>query len=497
MKSDSPRVHRHNRLMAFIHKILCATCRRSTTEWTRLSRGIERLEDDAFPPSLDEKLLSDAMTASAKARQASPIRSRASEVFTMRRALYGGSIAVVLLLAVAFLFPRSQGNSALADVARAMASVKSMHVVGWKVNGSGEKQRIEIWAKADGRCRIEYGDTELVVDDGEKLVSQVTYNGEASVSIYRSGEFPDLGQGMSYLDLFMGEQMVKKITKEGQLGLAGSQPTTLPDGRKAVVMELRSGPAKALITVDAKSNLVQELQAYDADGSLRFTLDQCEYDLSIPDSVFAISIPGDAVVIDQRVPVSEDREKWREAMEERLYANGAGCACKIHSGESGTQYHSGLRFRCLGRDGIGVYYFPKRNTYYVLGRALMHDKNSDFRRIVEDGEVRAPRKSDYVPPPPPPPLTPEELKANAMIEKANVPGAKSVFKSVRGSGGSCGTYHNGLTFHMKWSVPLRIQYLPDTNTYRITGKVEVWYPNGKTEVVENEDIKAPGPPDRE
>jgi len=33
--------------------------------------------------------------------------------------------------------------------------------------------------------------------------------------------------------------------------------------------------------------------------------------------------------------------------------------------------------------------------------------------------------------------------------------------------------------------------------YRVTGKVEVYYPNGRTEVVENEDIEAPGPPDRD
>lgn len=415
----------------------------------------------------------------------------------MKRALPVTVLAVFMIAVGLWFLPGQKADRALADMARAMAGVKSMHVVGWKVNGSGEKQRIEIWAKADGKCRIEYGDTELLVDDGEKLVSQVTYNGETSVTINRAGEFPDLGEGMSYLDLFVGEQMARKITQQGGLGSAGSRSTTLPDGRRAVVMELRSGPQKALITVDAETNLVQELEAYDDDGTLRFKLDKCEYDLSVPDSVFAISIPSNAVVIDQRVPVSEDREKWREAMEERLYANGAGCACKIHSGESGTQYHSGLRFRCLGRDGIGVYYFPKRNTYYVLGKALMHDKNSDFRRIVEDGEVRAPRKSDYVPPPPPPPLTPEELKANAMIEKAKVPGAKSVYASVRKAGGSCGAYHNGLTFHMKWPMPVLIQYLPDTNTYRITGKVEVWYPNGKTEVVENEDIKAPGPPDRE
>lgn len=501
MKSDSPRVHRHNRLIAFICKTLCGTCRRSTREWTRLSRGIEWLEDEQFPAALDEKLLADAMTASAKASQASLILSGAQGVFAMKRTLLVTVFTVFMIAVGLWLLPGQKADRALADMAGAMANVKSVHAVGWKLNRFGERERIEIWAGKGGKCRLEYKDTETAVDDGEKLVSLVTYEGQTSATISQSGQSPDFAFGAWYPELFMGERMTSRVMQEGRLGFAGSRSSILPDGRPVVVMELRSGPRKALITVDSKSNLVHGLEAYDEAGTLCFKFETCEYDVEIPDSVFTVVIPPDAVVIDQRIPLSSasmDRKKWREQMsEKRDKSPEAICAYKVPGGEGGSQYHSGLRFRCLSRDGLGVWYLKKRNSYYVVGKALVFDKNSDFRRTVEDAEFHAPRPSDYVPPPPPPPPTPEALKARAMFEKARVAGAKPVYSSERGAGGSCGSYHNGLRFLMKWRMPLLIQYRPDTNTYRVTGKVEVWYPDGRTEVAENADIQAPGPPDRE
>lgn len=40
---------------------------------------------------------------------------------------------------------------------------------------------------------------------------------------------------------------------------------------------------------------------------------------------------------------------------------------------------------------------------------------------------------------------------------------------------------------------MSIYYLPRKNTYHITGKVRVCYPNGKTAVVADTEIKDPGP----
>lgn len=491
-----------NRLRMRIHLRSCAGCRADAPEFRRLAADIQQSGDKPVPTSLRDRVMADAngaASARAEAPASAAPRSRAKGVFTMKRALFASAFVIVLVAIGAGLFPRGRENAALADVARAMASVKSMHIVGWKLGGSGEKHRIEIWAKEGNKFRLEYGDIETAVDDGNRLVSLRTDPGYVSAMIRQSKEFPNLEEGMSYLQLFMGEQVLERLLRQGGLGIAGSRPATLPDGRKAVIVELRSGPSKALLTVGAESNLVLQVAGYDDDGTLFFKLEPCEYDVEIPDSVFDTSIPRNAVVIDQRVPVSEDRKKWREEMKEKLDESAdATCTCNVSRGGSGTPYHSGLQFRCLSRDGLAVWYLPKRNTYYVLGKALVYDQNSGFRRVVEDREIRAPYECDYVPPPPPPPPTPEELKAEAMLELAKVPGAKSVFQAVRRAGGTCGSYHNGLRFHMFIKgKPVLIQYLPDRNVYRVTGKVEVYYPDGRTEVVENEDIEAPGPPDRE
>lgn len=460
------------------------------------------VEGEPAPPGLREKLMADAMTASRlrRARQASPTpeRPRAQGVFTMRRVFVGIGLIAVVMGVLLWLIPGRNGSYALADVARAMANVKSVHVVGWKLDRSGEKKRIEIWAKGGDKFRCEYEGNETVVDDGAKLVSLSTYEGCTSATINRPKTFPGLEHGMSYLDLFMGRQVLKQLMENGHLGFAGSRPTTLPDGRAAVIMELRSGPEKALVTVDKESNLIRQVEAYDDAGTLRLKLDRCEYDLVLPDSIFRVSIPRNAIVVDQRVPVSESRKKWREEMQKRLEeSREASNICKIPSGGCGSVYHSELRFECLSGDGIAVFYIPKRNAYYVLGKALMRDRKTGANRVVENREVRAPRPSDYVRPPRPPAPTPEELKADAMLEKLKVPGAKAVFKSTGRMGGSCGSYHSGLRFHTIGNEPILIQYLPDKNTYRISGKAEVYYPTGRTEVVENKDIDAPGPPDRE
>ncbi|MCX6376795.1 MAG: zf-HC2 domain-containing protein, partial [Armatimonadetes bacterium] len=259
-----------DRLAMLIHLKLCDACRRNAAEWPRLSREIERLEGEPVPPALREKLMADAMTAAASARshdpELAPERTRTKGVFTMRRAFVGTGLIAALMAVLFWLIPGRNGSYALADVARAMANVKSVHVVGWRLDRSGQKKRIEIWAKGGDKFRFEQESNETAVDDGEKLISVRTYEGCTSATINRSKTFPGLEHGMSYLDLFMGKQVLKQLMENGELGLAGSRSTTLPDGRRAVIMELRSGPEKALVTVDEESNLIRQVEAYDEAG---------------------------------------------------------------------------------------------------------------------------------------------------------------------------------------------------------------------------------------
>ncbi|MBP6963726.1 MAG: hypothetical protein KBC96_04895 [Armatimonadetes bacterium] len=290
MKSDSPRVHRHNRLTAFTHKTLCGTCRRSKTEWTRLSRGIERLEDEQFPPSLDEKLLADAMTASAKARQATPIRSRASEVFTMRRVTYAAGFVVILLLVGAFLFPRMQGNAAIADAMQAMRQVKTCHFTGSMPDDHGGRMEIEGWFKAPDRLYVHNGDShESYVLDGKEIIIErdkvtISKNDTDVQSIFVGGLFR---RTMSLYQYFDKVDVKKDV---------------LPNGHEALVIttheKQRYYEGTAVFTIDRNTDLMVSIREYDKQGELTTELDNFEYDVPIPDSVFKVEIPDSLPVTD-------------------------------------------------------------------------------------------------------------------------------------------------------------------------------------------------------
>ena len=290
MKSDSPKVHRHNRLTAFMHKMLCATCRRSTREWTRLSRGIERLEDDTFPPSLDKKLLADAMTASARARQTSPIRSRASEAFTMRRFKYAAGLVVILLLVGAFLFPRMRGNAAIADAMQAMAQVKTCHFTGTMQSENGDRAEIEGWFKAPDRLHVHNGSShESYLLDGKEIIIEkdkvtISKNDTDVQSIFVGGLFR---RAMSLYQYFDKVDVKKDV---------------LPNGHEALVIttheKQRYYEGTAVFTIDRATDLMVSIREYNKQGELTTELDSFEYDVPIPDSVFKVEIPDSLPVTD-------------------------------------------------------------------------------------------------------------------------------------------------------------------------------------------------------
>ncbi len=54
----------------------------------------------------------------------------------------------------------------------------------------------------------------------------------------------------------------------------------------------------------------------------------------------------------------------------------------------GTPYHRGLFFKAVDDSGFRLYYFPDRNAYYVMGKALVWC--AEWEKTVEDSEVEAP-----------------------------------------------------------------------------------------------------------
>lgn len=391
MNSDSPTTNRHNRLTAFIHKTLCATCRRSKTEWTRLSRGIERLEDEQFPPSLDETLLSDAMRASAAARTTSTRRPRALEALTMRRLAYAAAFVVIILIAGAFLFPRIQGNAAIADAMRAMASVKTCHFTGWTFDKDGNRAEIEGWFKSPGRMRVHNGGShESLLRDGKEIIFEAD-----RVTISKN----DLDAQSMFVGGLLRRAASSFFVK------VDVKKTVLPDGREALIITGRERQryytGKIVFTVDQATDLMVSMREYDKQNQLTMEIDGFEYDVPIADSVFEMNVPDGVTVVDLITPPTPDQLEWRLKEKQRLIQAKAEVAISLSKGSDEIR---GYRFECIRAGGLLVFYIPGRNVYRVLGSALVEGPDG-FAQTVEDGDIRLPHPlPDPGIPSPPPPL---------------------------------------------------------------------------------------------
>lgn len=403
-----------DRLLMLAHVRLCAPCRQNRAEWLSLSRQIERLEDEPVPSALKDRLITDAVTAAASARarstSSSPERPRVMEVLKMRKAPLAAGLVVILVAIGFWLLPSRRGDFALADVARAMSKVKSVHFVGWKLDSSGNRKKMEGWIKGSSKVRWR--------TEGAGYVNDAADDGERVVEIWGSGGFqratirPSKGsaewsrQGLS-ADLFYGHGLLRDLQDTIRPYTVTSRQTALPDGRRVVVYELNRPSDKTLLllTVDRDTDLIVRAEGFkDLESGREKTLaiERIEYNVEIPDSVFRLAIPRGAQVTDLLSPLPAapaDVVERREAEKKRLRADphahvfldiGEG-----RRGSGGTAYHPSFRFEVTEYDGIMVAYVPDRNIYRVVGRARVYSKDGSYSQIAEDEDIRLPGEPQY------------------------------------------------------------------------------------------------------
>jgi len=456
-----------------------------------------------------------AIAAMAEAASASRARSRAS--LPRRRALVVAASAVVLVATGFCLLPRRQGI-ALADVARAMANVQSARFVIW----SGDQRVAEVWVKGPDRCLIRDNEGELeAVDDGERSLSIERHGSTGPLAVVRPprklSNLGELGEGMTYLDWLSGPGVTHNVLETSGAKMISTEEVALPDGRRAVNVTLAvptcSGPTpeKMVITVDPDTDLVIAWERFiawerpgEGHGGLR--VDRIDYDVEIPDSLFSIDIPEDAVVVDLLTPPSDGLTARGLAIAKEAQAMGGhvifdGGPDHSHGGSCGSHYHAKLYFQFLDRNATSIYYLPDRNTYYVAGRvlALMSDE-SRFRQVVEDEEFIPPTRPDSTP-------DRETAKAESALtlsadsiakrdarEKELLAAGAVKCSKMDGCMGTCSTpYHRGMFFRSADKSGFRLYYFPDRNTYYVIGKALVWCAEWE-QMVEDAEVEAPGPP---
>lgn len=388
-----------DRLAMLVHLKLCAECRRNAAEWPRLSREIERLEGEPVPPTLRDKLMADAMTASSSARSHGPTlapeRPRAQGVWTMRRASLAAAFAVVMVAVGLLLIPRQEQRLIRGDVitgmAEAMETSTGVYFTGWSLDERGGKHKLEGWVKGPNKIRIRVDGREDIADNGEKLVA-VELGRLPKVTVRASGRLPGLATGMTYLDLLGGPDALKSSLTANDAKVVNTGETTLPDGRKGIMTELSGlGGARMRIVTDEKSNRLIQAETYTG-RRLTERIERVRYDVSIPDSVFSVNVPDDLPVIEMVTPRSEGD---RKAEIDRLFrTGGAHCVGRFDKGSCGAYFHPDFRFEALGTAGTAMFYVPDRNVYRIIGRVRIYRVNwvglTTYERIVEDADVRLP-----------------------------------------------------------------------------------------------------------
>lgn len=391
-----------SRMLMRTHVAFCPRCRKAVEEEPDLSRGIRRLEDTPVPQALRDKLMSDAMTAAASARATvassrpkSPLRG----VVTMKRAIIAAGVIAVATVIGLGIWPSNRGNAVLAQVARAMENVKSVHLTGYEIHGENRERRdFELWIEHPAKFRLKGvgSKTYEMADDGTKRVMLNWSRGTCSVTVSRSESLP---AGFPALSWFSGEGLLNTT----KMGIVESRSETLPDGRPVKIIVLAGMDPdyyKTVITIDEATDLLVDVEEY-RKGKLETKMENFEYNADLPDSLFEIKIPANAQVFDKRHPKPEsaERKALKDRINENMRAEGAHQICSLGAGDTcGTPNHSGLQFQMAGEGITYIWYAKSRNAYYVFGKAIATDsKKRGYRRTVEDGWLIAPYKPDRRP----------------------------------------------------------------------------------------------------
>ena len=297
----------------------------------------------------------------------------------MRRVTYAAGFVVVLLLVGAFLFPRMQGNAAIAGVMRAMANVKSCHMTGWTFDKDGRKVDMEGWFKAPDRMRMRHGDSYDYFQKGDKAVT--IEDGRATIELAE-----DTGGGVMAM---LSADFLRRLAAGEGISLDVDR-TTLPDGREALVLtgyeRQKYYTGTVVFTIDKATDLMVSFKQYDKNHHLTSEISRIEYDVEVPDSAFVQEVPKGMPVVDLITPPTPEQLKWRQEEKQRLIQANAEVAISISKGSDEIR---GYRFECIRTGGLLVFYIPDQDVYRVLGSVLVEGPEG-FLQTVEDGDIRLP-----------------------------------------------------------------------------------------------------------
>lgn len=446
--------------------------------------------------SAREKAVS-AMAAAADLRNsAGALGQTCWQRLKLKRVLIAAAVGIVLVAPALWLTSHRGPSAALANMARAMAKVQSAHFTGVSLDSeTGNYVPIECWVKGPTKLRLRTDGLEDEIHDGE---SRVVINFSTTPTIVRisSESMPDpaMAVGLSYLNLFRGEIALERMDMDN--AQITSEEVTLPDGRAATVVEAVAGEERNVFTIAADTDLLISWESYH-NGILRHKVRQIEYNIEIPDSVFAAKIPQGAIVVDRRVPASSAPEQPGRVPPAQAASAEEPILIGVTSGSCGSAFHTRLHFKVISGPAT-IVYLPNKNAYRVQGEVRVWGLGVD--RVVKNTDFIAPAPPDMtveqwreqqaefarelarlMPPP--------EVQAQREAKRKEL-----VTAGAKGLGTTGGMYSiSGLSFEVLNNQMISVWYLPSRGEFYVMGKALV-HRGDFSRIVEDGWVKVPGPP---
>jgi outer membrane lipoprotein-sorting protein len=442
-------------------------------------------------PSLTDKALAE-MTEAVRTR-------RTSSALTEKKKILAAAAVLALVAGLMFwLLPRRGLDSALANMARAMAQVQSAHCIGVSLDyDTGKYLPIECWVKGPTKMRLLTKGKEDEIHNGQ---TKTVINLQSTPTIVHiSSEYgpdPAMGVGATYLNLFLGD--IAKERTEGSGGQISSEKVTLPDGRPGFVVKSIKGEWRDIYTIAADTDLLVSWERY-LKEKLTDRIERVEYNTRIPDSLFAAEIPKGAIIVNWPAsPSSKPPKLPRTATtqfgttEDIDMFQGSGRGSSFSS-----IFHTKLHFESTTDTPLSIVYRPTKNAYRVQGEVRVQGLGLD--RIVKNSEFTAPE---------PPDVTYEKWKeqeAERARESARLnpspevlawrkaKGRELAASGAKGFGMTCAFSTGGYYFETLEPHRIEVWYSPSRKAFYVMGKAHV-SGHGLDQIVEDDWIKAPSPP---
>ncbi|OFX14573.1 MAG: hypothetical protein A2Z18_11285 [Armatimonadetes bacterium RBG_16_58_9] len=258
----------------------------NTIVWSELTRRVKCIAGEPVPHSLRDRLMADARSEAAAVRLRNEMDARRPSFTKRLLAMPKLTVAVALVIMLALVFGltlpthKAEGDT-LAALAAAMDRVSAVHYVGWMDTDVGHV-RLEGWMRGSVRQRISVGyDLDFIKNGGKLLtMTPTTILQRPSEGLVKT----ELLQMQYFTGDYWRSLAAGNETVDTDIEVQRAANTT----SSRIIIRQPAGET-VVLTIDEETGLIVNGRVYSY-SDLLSEMDDIQYDVEIPDSVFSPEI---------------------------------------------------------------------------------------------------------------------------------------------------------------------------------------------------------------